>query len=256
MPKQITTPDASAPDAPTQRILIVAETISQFGPITLPELTERLGFSRGAIWRAIDTLRARGWVRMRAGDSAYEMEFSKTRALANGHASNPALAPLLPLFAQLASLGPVHVDIGQFVDTGVFRIVESTRKAAYSGAPLSLVDDDLAIAAQLPLSPQVLVGHLRSYIVDATEEERRVVTSGVHGRVIARLREVGHIWMEDRSAISIALPQALGLAVRCELWRHSKADTARLQAGINAILGAEPSSYAVNSNVPFSVRKT
>lgn len=259
MPSPANTPNISAPDAPTQRILIVAEMISQFGPITLPELTQRLGFSRGAIWRAIDTLRARGWVRMRAGDSAYEMDFTKTRALAQGHASNPAVAPLLALFDELAALGPVHVDIGQFVDTGVFRVVESTRKAAYAAAPLSLVDDDLAIAAQLPLSPQVLVGHLRSYIVDAPEDERRVVTSGAHGRAIAKLRDIGHVWMADRSAVAIALPEALGLSIRCELWRITKADIARMGAGVDAVLAARAQVYQGNTSSiksPFSSRKT
>jgi hypothetical protein len=224
--------DMTASDAPTQRILIVAETISQFGPITLPELTQRLGFSRGAIWRAVDTLRARGWVRMRAGDNAYEMAYNKVQFFAASHQSNPVLARLLPAFDQLASLGPVHVDIGQFVQTGVFRVIESTRKAAYGAPPLSLVDDDLAIAAQLGLSPQVLVGHLRSYIVDATEDERRMVTTGAHGRMIARQRETGILWHPDDSAVSFCVRSEPGTAIRAEIWRITKSDITRLQARV------------------------
>lgn len=219
-----------APDAPTQRILVVAETIAQFGPITLPELNLRLGFSRGAIWRAIDTLRARGWVRMRGGDNAYEMVYNKVQFFATNHQSNPVLTRLLPAFDQLAALGPVHVDIGQFVQTGVFRVIESTRKAAYSAPPLSLVDDDLAIAAQLGLSPQILVGHLRSYIVDATEDERRLVTSGAHGRMIARQREGGMLWHPDRSAVAFCVRSEPGTAIRAEIWRITKSDITRLQA--------------------------
>jgi hypothetical protein len=227
-----------APDAPTQRILIVAEAISQYGPITLPELTLRLGFSRGAIWRAIDTLRARGWVRMRAGDSAFEIEFARAQSLANAHCSNPELGQFMSLFQRLARVEHAHVDLGQFVDKGVFRIVESTRKAAYSAPPLSLVDDDLAITAQLSLSPQVLVGHLRAFIVNATEEERRVVTSGAHGRTIAKLREAGQIWMADQSAVCLTLAEAPGFAIRAELWRITKADIARLAATVEDIIAA------------------
>lgn len=239
-----TAPSDMAPDAPTQRILIVAEAISQFGPITLPELTQRLGFSRGAIWRAIDTLRARGWVRMRAGDSAFEIEFARAKSLATAHCSNPDLGPFMPLFQRLADIGPVHVDLGQFVDKGVFRIVESTRKAAYTAPPLSLVDDDLAITAQLSLSPQVLVGHLRAFIVDASEEERRVVTSGAHGRTIAKLRELGQIWMADQSAVCLTLAEVPGLAIRAELWRITKADIAQLIKTVQEIIAARTAAQA------------
>ncbi len=223
-------------DAPTLRILLVAEAIADDGPLTLVELTQKLKFSRGAIWRALDTLRGQGWVRMRAGDSAFEMCSALVARLSNARPSLPALEANLHLFQRLAATGPVHVDFGHFPETGRFSIVESTRKSAYTAAHLSLVDDDLAIAAQLTLPPPVLVTHLRAFMVTAPEDQRRVITSGEHGRSIAKLRDIGHLWADDRSVIAISLRDWPGHALRAELWRHTKADLAMFQSNIAAFL--------------------
>lgn len=212
-------------DAPTQRILSVVEAISTRGPITLVGLCAILPISRAAIWRALDTLRVMGWIRMRAGDHAFEMRSDMLARLHSGHCSNPAVEAIAPIFDQLANFGPVHVDLGGFADTGVFHILESTRKQFYDApsAALSLVDEDVAIAAQLTVPPPNLVLHLRAFMVKAQDEERRAITSGEHGRFIARMREEGYFWAPDHSSVAISMAEFPGFALRVELWRVSRA---------------------------------
>lgn len=226
----------SATDAPTQRILIIAETIARHGPITLAQLTDQLQFSRGAIWRAIDTMRAMGWVRMRLGDNAYEIRSALADLFQHGHQSRPEIDLMAPMIARVIAAGPVHVDIGHFTETGVFRVVETTRKPAPT-APLSLCDDDLAIAAQLALSPQILVGHLRAFMTTARDDERRTITSGEHGRLLASLRDARVIWQDDGSTVAFPLAQYPGFALRAELWRTLKSDISLFFTRMRPILG-------------------
>lgn len=216
--------DLNTTDAPTQRILIIVETIARFGPITLAQLTERLQFSRGAIWRAVSTLRAQGWVRMRLGDSAYELRSGFIGQFSNAHHALPELDLLEPLMLQAAKAGPVYVDLCHFPQTGLCKILETTRKTAPVGH-LSLCDDDLALAAQLHMEPKELVTHLRAYLDLASDDERRIITSGEHGRQLARLGDEGAVWLDDGTAVSFPIQGHIGFALRVELWRTTRADT-------------------------------
>lgn len=215
--------DLNTTDAPTQRILIIAETIARYGPITLAQLTERVQFSRGAIWRAVSTMRAQGWVRMRLGDNAYEMRSGFLAVFSNAHRALPEMDLLEPLMVQVAKAGAVYVDLCHFPQIGHCKIIETTRKQMPSGY-LSLCDDDLAIAAQLQMTPKDLVMHLRSFITIASEEERRTITSGEHGRHLARLRDQGAVWLDDRTAVAFPIKGHIGFALRAELWRTTRAD--------------------------------
>jgi len=258
---------APDPDAPTQRILAITELIAERGPITLVELTAALPFSRAAIWRAVDTLRLQGWVRMRAGDNAFEMRRDLADRFARGHHSSPEVEAIAPIRDRIMGFGPLHIELGGFTDTGVFRVLESTRKSYYAGqfSVPSLVDDDLAIAAQLTIPPPSLVLHLRAFMVSARDDERRVITSGEHGRLIAKLRDVGYIWQEDYSGIAMALPEFRGFALRAELWRVGKGDIARFRAQMEAFLAQQrgyfpattplQGDYGVSPKVPSSDRK-
>lgn len=231
-------------DAPTQRILSVIEVISAQGPITLQGICAALPISRAAIWRALDTLRATGWVRMRAGDSAFELRHEVIDRLQKGHRSLPEVDLIAPLFDELAGLAPVHIDLGGFTAKGVFRILESSRKSLDASAgPLSLVDDPLAIAAQLTLAPDSLLVHLRAHMVDARNEDRRILTSGEHGRRIAALREVGHIWADDRSQVSLSLAEFPGFALRVDSRRQGRADIAKFSKAIAGFMAQRRAAH-------------
>lgn len=232
-------------DAPTQRILSVIEVISAQGPVTLQGICAALPISRAAIWRALDTLRATGWVRMRAGDSAFELRHEVIDRLHMGHRSLPEVDKITPIFDHLAGLCPVHIDVGGFTAKGVFRILETSRKSSAIGAaaPLSLVHDPLAIAAQLTLLPDTLLMHLRAYMVDAPEEDRRLLTTGNHGRRIAALREAGHIWAEGHASIALSLTECPGFALLVQARQVGRADITKFTKAMTGFIAMRRATH-------------
>lgn len=232
--------DASdASDGSGARLLEVMEGLCRHGPATLGDLVAHLRLPRGAIWRALSVLRQRNWVRMRHGDNAYELCTPLSGLFANARYSRPEVEALLPVFTRLAESGPVHVDLGLFTARGEFRIVETTRKQGYGGQPLSLTDEDIALAAQLHLPPADLVRHLTTFMERASAEERQVISSGDHARTIRSLRGQGVIWLDDGSSASLGRRRWPGVALRVELWRFSRSRAETLRDLVTEIVATE-----------------
>lgn len=229
-------PTAERPDSSALRLLEVLEAVCRLGPVTLSDLCARTAIPRGAVWRALASLRQKGWVRMRHGDKAYELCAPVSALFSQGHFARPQVESVMPVFTQLAESGPVHVDLGLFTSKGHFHIVETTRKDGYLPNALSLTDEDIAIAAQLHLSPADLVRHLTVFMETAGTEERQVISSGDHARTIRRLRLDGVLWQDDGAAASFGLRAFPGLGLRVELWRMSKTKAQTLRDLVAAIL--------------------
>lgn len=222
-------------DGHADRLLDILEALSRHAPATLAALVERTGLPRGAVWRALDVLRAKGWVRMRHGDRAFELRAPVAALFQQAKTTRPEVEAAMPLFERLAALPCVHVDLGLFTAPGDFRIVETTRKDGYDRRPLSLTDDDIAIVAQVYLSPPVTVRHLKSFMERASNEERQVIASGEHARSLRRLRDTGQLSQDDGAAVALGLRGLPGLGLRIELWRVSKARIRALRDGLAAI---------------------
>lgn len=230
---------AEAPDGTALRVLDVLDGVCRFGPVTLSDLVSRLNIPRGAVWRSLDALRQKGWVRMRHGDKAFELCAPVSGLFAHAHAARPEVEALMPVFARLAESGPVHVDLGLFTARGEFRVVETTRKQGYSDQTLSLTDEDIALAAQLHLPPADLVRHLTTFMERAGTEERQVISSGDHNRTIRRLRQQGVVWHDDGSSASLARRGWPGVSLRVELWRYSRARAEGLRELVTEIVATE-----------------
>lgn len=229
-------PSDKVADKPALRLLQVVEVMARTGPAQLADLVAAAAIPRGAVWRSLDLLRQQGWARMRHGDNAWVLCSHITALMAAAPHTPPEVEQVLPLFDHLASSGRVHVDLGRFVARGDFRVIETTRKDGYGGGSLSLIDDDIALAGQLTLSPPDLVRNLTAFMERATPEERQVVSSGEHARQLRRLRDGRAVWHEDGTAVAIALDARPGVALRVELWRVSKSRIAALREVISAIL--------------------
>jgi len=226
------TGEEAAIDKPALRLLEVAEAVARRGPSTLADLVADLGLPRGAVWRALNMLRRKGWVRMRAGDSAFELCSPVVDLFANAPHQSDEVSEALPLFDMLVAWGPLHVDLGGFVGRGAFRVIESTRRDGYSAGMLSLTDDDLALAALIGCPPDVVSRHLASFQDRATGDERQVIASGDHIRHLRRLRAAGAVWQEDGTTVSFPIAGLPGFALRAELWRVSRARIVALRAAV------------------------
>lgn len=208
----------------TPRLIVVFHAVVLYGPITLPQLTKELGIPRASIWRALDTLRQAGWIRMRLGDKAFEVSHDISKVLGNANVTLPGIAQIVNLVRPLSEGGNINVEIGMFTDLGRFEIVETSQKTGYTAPPLSLTDDLIAIAGQLALLPSTLLRHVSAFLEVSNPEERRVVTSGEHGEMLRDLKHQTVIWNGDNDTACLPMPCATntGLAVQLELKVKSK----------------------------------
>lgn len=206
------------------RLLVVLGAVAEHGPISLSQLNDRLDVSRASIWRALDTLRTAGWVRMRLGDRAFELERDIQKAMCMAYTSLPQVVQTVRLASLFGETADIHFHVGMFTAPGQYRIVETTLKSGYLSTPLSLTDDKIAIAGQLSLNSPALVRHIRAYIEVSSIEERRVVTSGEHARLLKQHRNTSVFWEEERDIAYLPVPIAshVGLAIQLDLRRRSK----------------------------------
>lgn len=199
-------------DTATQRLLTVLQAIAEHGPISHSALCDRLPISRSAIWRAALLLRAQGWLRIRPGDKAYELTCTLDRLMAGANFQSEEAEEIAPHIRMVQEMGPFHVDFGCFIARGQFVLLESTRATACRRSPLSLVFDEGAVAAQIVMDRPQVLRHLRAFLDRATEEERRAIESGEHGRVLDRLGRDGIVWAMDRRQFSLPWQSRQGTA--------------------------------------------
>lgn len=192
-------------DCSATRAMIVAESLAKNGALSLKELTQILPYHRSSIWRSIDALRKRGWIRACIGGRKYTV----SGHFANDFTLSVAMKQDADILASIASNvlenGIFHVEFGCFDAPGSFLMLESSRQSFSREVRLSLTDESLAIAAQLNLPRSRLDGHLEAYQAVANAEQRLQVRSGEHMKTLQYHRIQGAVWEDDRSEVSIPL---------------------------------------------------
>ncbi|WP_347863999.1 hypothetical protein [Planktomarina sp.] len=178
--------------APSYRVLLVMDTIGAQGPISLNALCALLpDISRAGIWRAAATLRDYGWVRTRLADNAFELTSKMDFRLANAHFAHTATEGAVEEINRRLEKGGSDVTACMFVAPGRLEIIETTQADVQIGVPLSLVFDELALAAQSKMDRALLLKHLTAYINrdDLPAEEARIIQMGEHIRALQALRD-------------------------------------------------------------------
>ena len=194
-------------DGPTKRILHVLDLLQRNGPMTLAEVTRHCSFSRAAVWRALDTLREMGWVRMRLGDYAFVILAEKTMPRPAQHVDFPGALELVSHMQFLEKEHGAHVCIAGFGGGTGLRVLESTERNDYGLRAISLVQDGLALAAQAMLTKVDLVLILRAYVPNCPPYERRMIEDGRHAEQLSTIRKRGYFLSEDH--VEMAFPLSL-----------------------------------------------
>lgn len=222
---------------PTARILLVADTLSLHGPLTLDEMQARLGFSRAAVWRALTTLRTMNWVRMRNGDNAYLVQRALMEQFVRARHSHEASDTIERIFLKVKEFGDFTIEFGAFDALGHCTVVETSKKDGYADVERSMTDDDIAIAAQLTFDPKQLVMHLKAFCEMASDEEGMQVRSGEHNVVLRKVAQTNLIWGPDRISVSVPLFKQVpkGCAVLLEQKSPGKASQSGLAAAVSWI---------------------
>lgn len=191
-------------DGPTKRILYVLELLLANGPMTLAEVSEQCAFSRAAVWRALDTLRATGWVRMRLGDNAYALRPAMLKKMSDTGMGLQPPESVTALMSRLEKQESVSACLGGF-DGDSFRILESTNKQDYKAPKVPLVRDGLALAAQSILPKTKLVRVLRDYVETCPEPERRSIEDGSHAQRLRSIKMRGYVSLNHGTGVAVPL---------------------------------------------------
>jgi hypothetical protein len=191
------------PSAHADRLLEVFEAIAKNGPITLNRLESMLAIPRVSIWRATQSLRARSWVRVRYGDSAFEVSHIFDRLFSDTHVGLPECEDIDEIMPAIVEHKRFHGCVGIFAGTGRVLIIEDTALRSPVNSFCSLVFNEIALAAQLTCTQKELVRHLEVYLRSAPPEERQIIESGEHGRRLAALAKKGLVWSDDGTSCVI-----------------------------------------------------
>lgn len=206
-------------DGPTRRILHVLDLLRCNGPMTLAEVAGKCSFSRAAVWRALDTLREMGWVRMRLGDHAFVMLAEKTLRPPGLAADFPDALRWATEMQRMERAHNAHVSIGGFIGGARFRILESTERGDYAAADVSLVHDGIALAAQAALKKVDLVRILRSHVAHCPLDERQIIEDGRHAERLQIIARRGYYLSPEGTELAFPLEMdgaALALRVRAK----------------------------------------
>lgn len=190
-------------DRSSLRTLLVAETIFSRGPLSLKELSDFLPFHRSSIWRSVNALKRKGWVRTCIANQKYIISARFHNLFENSDERYRYVEPMYPIAKEVVSCGLYHVDIGMFEGVGRFCVVESSRRSNMCEDMLSISDDILAIAAQLFMKPACIEQHAKAYLSFADPDERYVLQSSGHLKKIEGFRKHLAVWNKDRTEVAL-----------------------------------------------------
>lgn len=203
----VSAPAERAPDTFADRVLIVAEAVAQMGPVSLATLEQELTIPRVSIWRALQTLLRRGWIRYVHGSNEYELAPQVDEVMSVAHIGLPETEEFEPLLREIKKHRGISASVGMFHGAGRFSIVESTHRLSEAAQNRSLIYGEAALAAQLACSPKELKRHLELFagFPETSPEERYRITSGKQEQYILRQRSNGHFFGPDDMKIALPL---------------------------------------------------
>lgn len=215
------------------RTLKIAEILARDGPLSLKDLSANLPFHRSSIWRALDILRQQGWVRTQLGGKLFEIsnQFRNILVL-NSHGTDNT-EEIDPILSFILSHGLYHIDYGCFKEPGKFVLLESSRGTFSQKERMSLTDDNIAIAAQLHMSPHRLKEHLDAFIITASNDERLIVQSNGHIEMLKQYRSHNQVWDDEGTEVSVCLSKLVKR--ECAIKISLKAPTLKNKRGLTTL---------------------
>lgn len=206
--------------APTERVLIIVEILAAQAPLSLGDIAELTGFSKASVWRCVDTLRARGWVRMRLGDHKIELTHRVDQSFSQAHFSDEEFDPFFGLMAKLEESDGAGAELVAFKSAGSLTIVERTTRNRSEMMPaISLVSDEIAFAVQLACTETALRKHLSAFVAAASFDDAQRITSGEHVKHLHSM--TCPIWEEYGVTICVPIIGHWGTPAAMKLIRRS-----------------------------------
>lgn len=233
-------------DKPTQRALIIYETLLLEGSQTLHQLDTRFNnISRMGLHRALTHLRDQGWVRMRWGDNAWSI----TPKLIDLQAVGPRFSRLPADLDKVLPTLPAGLDLAvfHFADLGQFEVIEFRGATFQDTSVVNLVQD---LPAQLALAlsdPGMALRHLQQWLIHADPADRKQVTSGQFNTRLKRLRQTRAYWTHLDQCCTFAVQAHDGEVGVLQVACKRPKDQVILKAWVASALKVLP---VIRANIP------
>lgn len=195
--------------APSRRILIVLTGVITQQPVTFTELVKTLPVSRSGVWHALETLTEMNWIIKRNGDGAYRVSENMSTLLRGFETPTHGSDLATGVVRRLKAVG-FDAEYGQFTSLGHFQILDSSRALAYGEQSLSMVTDDMCLAAQALMPMSELLQHLREFQEFARPEDQMAIHRGEHAQITTKVRQEQIAWSADNLAFSVGAGQSHG----------------------------------------------
>lgn len=196
--------------SPSSRVLLAVERIATRGPLTYEELRRDLGMSKTATWRLVETLKQSGWVRLRHGGRAIELDHRLDDLFATAHFADPEFAAVADVMMAIADDHAVHLDLFVMNAKGQLDLHETTRRMTAAAHPIDTQDETVWLAVQSAMSRQQLERHLQQ-VAETIEPEALRQMRGMLQRLRAG-NAPGHYWANDGKYLVVSVRGAMGTA--------------------------------------------
>lgn len=195
------------PDIPAQgfaRILQVAETVAEHGPVRLEQVMARTGLPRSAAYRCLKELEAQGWTRRILSGAGYVLTSATHARFSPRQRVSPHIEQLVQTLGPLAKTARIDADIAVLRDMAEITICETTRATDPRALQEPFFASPLTLAALLVTGTDDRLAHVRTGLSTASPEERSDVTSGRFTRQLSETAKTGHVW--DTISQSLCFP--------------------------------------------------
>lgn len=186
------------------RLFTIFEVIANHGPVSLIDIAAITGIPKVSAWRICRTLRAYGWIRQRLNERDFELSPRLDNLLAGAYVPPQEISDIDMVLDSLAVSSGFEVSVGVLAGYGRYVVLDATSDEHSGQQTLSLVNDVAPMAALLCCSRLDVLRHYEAYMRSATEEERRVISSGQAIAELYAYAEGIFAWAGD--GLSFALP--------------------------------------------------
>lgn len=197
---------------PTDRVLDIFEYLVTRGPQPLEALTKSLGMSRTATWRHLDTLRRRGWVRLRDGDKAYIVTHAGAAVFKSPIASTAEADRVSQIRENWTPPVPTRIEVAAIVGPGEVQVIEGGNDPLPHTLPALISPLALCCAATLPKAS--LVQHLEAAFPNASLESQYALEEGEVFKQIQNIKTRGFALEFEAISLPLSWSSAQNLAVR------------------------------------------
>lgn len=160
-------------DNPSARILRTVECLATDGPMTLDQLSERLGVSKSAVWRVVGHLREAGWVQLKQGNRLIELHYRIDELFSRASFSDEEFAGIRDMLEDVPSEFAVHIDLFALTHNDGIEMIDTTRRwRGDQSVLMEALDEDVVLVMRSVMTDSMLARHLATWDAEGPAQKQ------------------------------------------------------------------------------------